>query len=323
MQERVTRILEISRRKRELRERASAEIEVDEDADGAVLHVKTPVVALGDNDALIARLAALQAKNEVLTMKLEASERARRELCERLERVTFRVKQEEIKFQTNPSTSYERSTLASEFARSTQAISFMDSPFIMSSSAERMVSSYLSSEEPFQAPVSPIAVASTGMLRAVAHAVTPVQREQDLVSLFEKAEISPTGPLDFESSPGANDSSVLSTPPASVTKSRDEYIDDLLRRARKPRTAKAKTDEVSATYDDENDPPSPQAQDVLVFEHDLTTPPTVSRRPPTPMAPLRHQNHRHADDVQDEIADGRRSRPDCRERWNVRPRALF
>jgi len=328
VQARVARILETSRNERELRERASAAVEVDADADA--LSINATATTFGDADSLVARLAALEARNEVLTMELEASERARRELCEQLERAVFRVKHDEMKSQVSPSTSNADDALtfaATAFPRCTHTMSFMDSPFIMSSSAERMISGYRSFADSFQAaPISPIAANVSGARRDAMLAVTPVQREHDLVSLFEKAEISPTGPLDFESSPGANDSSVMSSPPTSATKSRDEYIDSLLRRARKSRTAEVKTDDASSTYDDaENDPPSPRSEDVLpIFESDLATPPTVSRRPKTPMAPLRHQNHRHDDDVHDDIALGRSIKPGvARERWNVRPRALF
>ena len=328
MRERVSRILETSRNHRE---RASGAVEFDADADADALNSNATVATFGDADSLVERLAALEAKNEVLTMKLEASERARRELCEKLERAMFRVKHDEMKSQASPSTSYADGTptsAATAVPRCAHTMSFMDSPFIMSSSAERMISSHRWFEDSFHlAPISPIAANVNGARRDTMHAVTPVQRTHDLVSLFEKAEISPAGPLDFESSPGANDSSVMSSPPTSASKSRDEYIDSLLRRARKSRTAEAKTDDASSTYDDaENDPPSPRSEDALpIFESDLATPPTVSRRPKTPMAPLRHQNHRHDDDdVHGDIALGRSIKHGvARERWNVRPRALF
>lgn len=324
----MSRILETSRNHRE---RASGAVEFDADADADALNSNATVATFGDADSLVERLAALEAKNEVLTMKLEASERARRELCEKLERAMFRVKHDEMKSQASPSTSYADGTptsAATAVPRCAHTMSFMDSPFIMSSSAERMISSHRWFEDSFHlAPISPIAANVNGARRDAMHAVTPVQRKHDLVSLFEKAEISPAGPLDFESSPGANDSSVMSSPPTSASKSRDEYIESLLRRARKSRTAEAKTDDASSTYDDaENDPPSPRSEDALpIFESDLATPPTVSRRPKTPMAPLRHQNHRHDDDdVHGDIALGRSIKHGvARERWNVRPRALF
>ena len=264
---RVSRILETSRNERELRERASGAVEFDADADADALSSNATATTFGDADSLVARLAALEARNEVLTMELEASERARRELCEQLERAVFRVKHDEMKSQVSPSTSNADDALtfaATAFPRCTHTMSFMDSPFIMSSSAERMISGYRSFADSFQAaPISPIAANVSGARRDAMLAVTPVQREHDLVSLFEKAEISPAGPLDFESSPGANDSSVMSSPPTSATKSRDEYIDSLLRRARKSRTAEVKTDDASSTYDDaENDPPSPRSEDV-------------------------------------------------------------
>lgn len=89
--------------------------------------------------------------------------------------------------------------------------------------------------------------------------------------LFEKAEISLAGSLDFKSSLGANDLSVMSLLLMLVFKLCDEYIDSFLCCVCKFCIVEVKIDDVLSMFDDvENDSSSFRFEDVFfIFESDF------------------------------------------------------
>ena len=305
------------------------------DADATLLKA----LATGSNgakhDELIARVAELHAKNEVLTLKLDAAERAKRDLCDKLERALTMKRTEEMSV---PSTSYMRtpspSASSPRFIHAARTPDASLSSCVLSSSASRML---LRGDE-ITAPISPVRRRDDDTRNDVITTPSARQTEHALETLFEKADVSPAGPFDLHPSPATSFRSDRSSPSAASTPppSRD-YINDLLHRARRSPDADASgTNDASSLLDearlwseddadDENaEPLSPTATVSTVPDEHLHTPPnTITARPKTPAAPLRHQSRLVDASPSPSLASRARRHAVLRERWAVTPRALF
>jgi len=306
------------------------------DADATLLKALATGSNVAKHDELIARVAELEAKNEVLTLKLDAAERAKRDLCDKLERALTMKRAEEL---ATPSTSYVRTPSPSaSFPRvihTARAPETTLSSCVLSSSASRM----LLRDDEFTAPISPVRRHDADVRDDTV--TTPAARQMDhaLETLFDKADVSPAGPFDLHPSPATSFRSERSSPLAAASTpppSRD-YINDLLRRARRSPDADADIDADASSLldearlwseDDENaEPLSPTATVSTIPDHHLHTPPDAvpTRRPKTPAAPLRHQSRRVDASTAASLDASTRARPlsVLRERWAVTPRALF
>lgn len=313
------------------------------DADATLLKALATGSNVAKHDELIARVAELEAKNEVLTLKLDAAERAKRDLCDKLERALTMKRAEAL---IAPSTSYVRTPSPSaSFPRvihTARAPEATLSSCVLSSSASRM----LLRDDEITAPISPVRRRDADVRGDTVTTPAARQIEHTLETLFDKADVSPAGPFDLHPSPATSFRSERSSPSAAASTpppSRD-YINDLLRRARRSPDADADIDaDVSRAHDasslldearlwsedDENtEPLSPTATVVSTIpDHHLHTPPDAvpTRRPKTPTAPLRHQSRRVDASPTASLAAPPRARPLAvlRERWAVTPRALF
>ena len=303
------------------------------DVDRALFHTTSDETCDHDQ-SLMNHIAALQARNDVLQVKLEASERERRILTDRLERATFEARRlvaararETVtsSFDASPSSSpppLSSSVSPGRVGNRAQQFSNVDG-IVWSHAAELMhtpeavvlspSAGRAFAAEAFRTPLSP--VRRVRMSGTILNESAAAENELELSALFAKVDISPTGPFDLESS-------------VEQDLTFDAHADDLLHRVRicSPRAPSVAEgdDSPTSSEEDEGDDvnvdenlPSPRYLNHHGIENDPKTPPSARlRRPKTPMAPLRHGNIRSR--VSNSSKENENGVPEC-----VAPRVLF
>ena len=251
--------------------------------------------------------------------RLEAQARARADLCERLARVTYnggRAREGEGARWKRESAAIPIGGGGVGGGAGREIRREDDFPCVMSGSAERLWRLSHCSDDEWETP---------------RRGRDSIEDDRELAAIFEKVDISPSGPLEFESVPRASIDTIVS--PKSSTA--DVYIDVLLTGPRHSRAMGSDDSTSSSSWDRagahewsdecEPHPSSPSHADALGIRDacvSYVTPSSKFGIPKTPSAPLRHQHARR--DADSDSASKSAVPAPFRERAAVVvPRALF